>query len=87
MQNRIPKFRQSSIISEKRGHLSEKLKIWRALTTTEFSIFCWNFAYVSYLTIFTKGCLGFFYILFRSWIRKKSKNECVENQEFFNFYK
>ena len=27
MQNSIPKFRQSSIISEKPGYLSEKLKI------------------------------------------------------------
>ena len=28
MQNPIPKFRQNSIISEKSGYLSEKLKAW-----------------------------------------------------------
>ena len=28
MQNPIPKFRQNSIISEKAGYLSEKLKTW-----------------------------------------------------------
>ena len=29
MQNPIPKSRQSSIISEKPGDLSEKLKLWQ----------------------------------------------------------
>ena len=43
-------------------------KLWRAPTTTEFNIFCWNFAHVSYLLMSTKGCSGFFKILFRSWV-------------------
>ena len=60
MQKSLPKFKQSSIISEKPGYLSEKLEIWRAPTTTKFNIFCWNFAHVSYLTMFTKVCSGFF---------------------------
>ena len=32
-------------------------KLWRAPTALQFSIFCWNFAHVSYLS---KGCVGFF---------------------------
>ena len=33
------KFRQSSIIYKKAGHLPEKLKLWRDPTTIEFNIF------------------------------------------------
>ena len=35
-------------------------KLWRAPTTLEFNIFCWNFTHVSYLPMSTKGCSGFF---------------------------
>ena len=38
-------------------------KLWRAPTTTKFSIFCWNFAHLSYLTISAKGCSGFLFCL------------------------
>ena len=48
MQNPIPKFRQSSIISEKPHYLSEKLK---TLTTSNYQIFCRRFTHVSYLII------------------------------------
>ena len=41
----------------------KKKAFWRATTTTEFNIFCWNFAHVSYLTISTKGCSEFFYFI------------------------
>ena len=34
-------------------------KLWQAPTTTQFNIFCWNFAHVSYLTMSTKGFSGF----------------------------
>ena len=51
MQNPIQKFRQSSIVFEKPGILSENLKTY---------IFCWNFAHVFYLPMSTKGCVGFF---------------------------
>ena len=34
--------------------------LWRAPTTLEFNGFFWNFAYVSYLPMSTKGYLGFF---------------------------
>ena len=39
--------------------------LWRAPTTLQFNIFCWNFGYISYLPMSTKGlvelslfCLG-----------------------------
>ena len=64
MQNPIPKSRQSSIISEEPGDLSEKLK---TLTTIiEFNIFCWTFAPVLYLQMSTKGCSRIFVFLFKS---------------------
>ena len=53
MQNLIPKFIQISTICEKPGYLSEKLK-------TFANFFGWKFAPVCYLTMSTKGCLGFF---------------------------
>ena len=60
MQNSIQKFRQSSIVFEKPGILSENLKLWRDPTALQFNIFWWNFALVSYLPMSTKGYLGFF---------------------------
>ena len=63
MQNVVPKFGQSSNISEKPGYLSEILKILTSSNTIEYNSFCWSFAHVSYLTIFAKGCSGFFYFV------------------------
>ena len=57
MQNPMKQFRQSSIVFEKLGILSENLK---TPTTLQFNIFCWNFTHVSYLPMSTKGCVGFF---------------------------
>ena len=65
MQNPPKKFRQSSIVFEIPGILSENLK---APTTLQFSICCWNFAHVSYLPMSTKECAGLFFVLFRSWV-------------------
>ena len=80
MQNPLLKFRQSSIISEKPGYLSEKLN---PLTSSiEFNIFCWSFAHVSYLPVSTKWSSEFF-ILFRSWVTDKpSFYEYVETMSF-----
>ena len=75
MQNPIPKLKQSSIISEKPGYLSEKLKIWRAPTTIGFNVFCWNFAHVSYLRMSTKWYSDFFLDL--ELLSKNVKNECA----------
>ena len=47
-------------------------KLWRAPTIIKFNIFCWNFAHASYLTMSTKGCSEFFFILFKSWVIMKN---------------
>ena len=87
MKNPIPKLRQSFINSEKPVNLFEKLNRLKNPATTDFNIFCWNFAQVSYSIMSTKGCSGFFFILFGSWvINKNVKNECVE-PDLFNFRK
>ena len=60
MQNPMEKFRQSSIIFKKLGFLSENWKLWRAPTTVDFNILCWNFAHVPFSSTSTKECVGFF---------------------------
>ena len=40
MQNNLETFRQSTIVFEKPGILSENLKIWRAQTILQFNIVC-----------------------------------------------
>ena len=83
MQNSILKFRQSSCISEKPGYLPKKFKTLTSSTTVEFNIFCGNFPHVSVLRMSTKMCVGFFFILFRSWvIDKNGFCECVETRYF-----
>ena len=61
----------------------------KTLTSSNYhkaNIFCWIFAHVSYLTMSTKACSGFFFILFRSWvINKNVNNECVETRSFLIF--
>ena len=52
--DKAPLFLRNQVICLKIG------KLGRATTTTEFNIFGWNFAHVSYLTMSPKGCLGFF---------------------------
>ena len=47
------------------------LKIWklgRTPTILQFNMFCWNFAHAFYLPMSTRGCVGIFFISFRSWI-------------------
>ena len=83
MQNPIPKFRQSSIISERPEYLSEKLK---TLTSSNYHriqyfllTFCTRFqVYNAYERVF-----GIFFILFRSQVIDKNvKSECVETWSF-----
>ena len=61
-------------------------KLWRASTTINFNIFGWNFAPVSYLTMSTKGCLGFFSFCLDfcfAWvINSNVKNECVATRSY-----
>ena len=64
MQNTIQKFRQSSIVFEKPGILSEKRKFWRVPTNLQFNFF----AETSH-TFSTYHCLKecvIFFILFGS---------------------
>ena len=58
MQNPIPKFRQSSIFSEKPGYLSRKLETLKSSNYMEY-IFYWNFAHFSYLTLCKKNVWDF----------------------------
>ena len=55
MENPIPRLRQMSVISKILGFCLKNWQLWRALTTIEFNIFCWNFAHVFYLIMSTKG--------------------------------
>ena len=85
MQNPIQKFGQSAIVWNQVFCL-KIWKLWRDSTTLQFNSFCWNFTHVSYLPMSTKGCVGFYFILFRSWvINKNVKSKCVETRSFYNF--
>ena len=68
MQNAIQKFRQSSIVFEKPGILSENLKTLTSSKYHTVQYFLLNFAHVFYLPLSTKGYVGFFFILFRFWV-------------------
>ena len=74
MQNLLPKFKQSSIISKKQGYLFEKFNI-------RLNIYYWTVDRVSYLTMPTEECSRFFD--FRSWvINKNGFSKCVETRTF-----
>ena len=60
MQNTIQAFRQSSIVFEKPGILSENWKLCQAPAILPFNIFYWNLAHLFYLPMSTKGCVGVF---------------------------
>ena len=85
MQNPIQKFRQRSIVFEKSVILSEKLKtlVW-APTTIDFKICFWHFVHVSYLTVPTNECLGFFKILFRTCVIYQNKKDLVSQKPDLN---
>ena len=72
MENTVQKFRQSSIVFEKPGILSENLKTLTSSNYSTVQYFCWNVAHIFYLPLSTKGCVGFFFILFRSWVTCKN---------------
>ena len=56
-------------------------KLWRAPTTIKFTTFCGNFAHVSYLTMPTKRCSGFFLFCLGLELLIKMRR----NQVFFIF--
>ena len=61
MQNTIRKFRQSSIIFEKPGILSENLKNLTSSNYPTVQYFMLNFAHIFYLPMSTKEWVGFFF--------------------------
>ena len=63
MQNPIPKFKQSSIISEKPGYSSEQLKTLTNSNYHRVQYFLLKFAHVSYLTMSANGISGFFKLI------------------------
>ena len=81
MQNPIPK-----LFPRNQAFYLKNWKLWRAPTTIEVYIFCWNFAHILYLVMSAKACVVFFFILFRSCVINKSvKDECVETSSFWIF--
>ena len=63
MQNTIQKFRQSSIIFEKQGILSENLETLTSSHYPTVQYFCWHSAHLFYLPMSTKVCGVFFYFI------------------------
>ena len=63
MQTAMQKFRQSSIVFEKPGLLSENLKTLMSCNYPTVQYFCWNFAHVLYLPLSKKGSQRFFYFI------------------------
>ena len=73
MQNTIQKFRQSSIVFEKPGFLSEKLKTLTSSNYHRVQYIFRNFVHVSYLSMSTKGCSRFFFFCLDLQLLQKSK--------------
>ena len=83
MQNTIQAFRQSSIVFEKPGILSENWKLCWAPTILPFNIFYWNLAHVFYLPMSTKGCVGIFLFYLDLELFAKIKKDLVSTHLFF----
>ena len=83
MQNTIQTFRQSFIVFEKPGILSENWKLWRAPAILQFNFFCWNFAHVFYLQMSTKECVGFFSFHLDLELFAKDEKDLVSKNSFF----
>ena len=66
--NSIQKFRHSSIVLEKPGILSEKLKTLASFNYHRVEYFLMKCTHISYLLISTKGCLEFLKFCLRSWV-------------------
>ena len=60
MENAMQTFRQSFVVFEKPGILSENLKTLTGSNYHTVKYFCWNFAHISYLPVSTNGFAGLF---------------------------
>ena len=86
MQNPIQKCRQSSIVLEKPGILSENLKTLTSSNYPTVQYFLLKLCTRFLLTSVYKRVSGSFFILFRyQVINKNVKNECVESRSFYIF--
>ena len=86
IQNSMPKFGQSYIISEKPGRLSEKVKFLTSLKCHKVQYFLLKFCTRILLNNVYERMLGIFFILFRSRVIDKNvKNLCVETRSFLVF--
>ena len=85
MRNPIQKFRQSSIVFEKPGFLSDNLKNWTISNYTTVQYFCGNFAHVSYLPMSIKGCSGSFLFCLYLELFANTKKDLVSTNLFFTF--
>ena len=84
MQSPIQKLRQNSIVFEKPGILSENFKTFYELRLPYISIlFCRNFAYVSYLPMSTKACVGVFLFCLDLELFAKVLKSLVSTNSFF----
>ena len=61
-------------------------KLWRAPTTLQFNIFCWNFVHVSYLPMSTKEGEGFILFWLDLELFAKIKKTCFLHTRFLYFY-
>ena len=78
-------YSRLALFPRNQGFFPKNCKFWRASTTIEFNIFCWDFAQIFCLVCLQKDVRNFFY-LFRSWVIHKSvKNDCVETRSFLIF--
>ena len=82
MENHIQKFRQSSVVFEKPGILSENLKTLTSSNYPTVQYFLLKL-FVFYLPMSTKGIVGFFLILVRSELFAKIKKDLVSIHSFF----
>ena len=68
MQNPIQNLDRALLFLRNQVFCLKNWKLSQAPTTRDFNIFCWNFAHIPYLPMSTKESVGFFLILFRTWV-------------------
>ena len=83
MQNTIQKFRQSTIVLEKSGILSENLKTLTSSSYPTAQYFLLKLHTRFLLTNVYKRVVGIFIILFRSWVIWKSYKNLISTHSFF----
>ena len=86
MQNTIQKFRQSTIVLEKPGILSENLKTLTSSSYPTAQYFLLKLHTRFLLTNVYKRVVGIFIILFRSWVIWKSYKNLISTHSFFTLF-